>query len=86
MVILAHMDIFHMFFGGGGRVQTKKRGESGVHGLPVALEDSCGGAARKLAPGENVICSACEGRGSRKGTGRRVLSQLQRNWHRGLLR
>ncbi|XP_005357222.1 dnaJ homolog subfamily A member 1 [Microtus ochrogaster] len=61
------MDIFDMFFGGGGRMQRKRRGKNVVHQLSVTLEDLYNGATRKLALQKNVICDKCEGRGSKKG-------------------
>ena len=33
------MDIFDMFFGGGGRMQRERRGKNLVHQLTVSLED-----------------------------------------------
>ena len=61
------MDIFDMFFGGGGRMQRERRGKNVVHQLSVTLEDLYNGATRKLALQQNVICDKCEGRGSKKG-------------------
>ncbi|KFR02831.1 DnaJ subfamily A member 1, partial [Opisthocomus hoazin] len=72
------MDIFDMFFGGGGRMQRERRGNSikylfsfigknVVHQLSVSLEDMYNGATRKLALQKNVICDKCEGRGGKKG-------------------
>ncbi|XP_067829430.1 dnaJ homolog subfamily A member 1 [Heptranchias perlo] len=61
------MDIFDMFFGGGGRMQREKRGKDVVHQLAVSLEDIYNGATRKLALKKNVICDKCEGRGGKKG-------------------
>ena len=54
------MDISDMFFGGGGRMQKKRRGKNLVHQLTVLL-DLYNGAARKLALPKNVICDKCEG-------------------------
>ncbi|KAF7687038.1 dnaJ homolog subfamily A member 1 [Silurus meridionalis] len=61
------MDIFDMFFGGGGRMRRERRGKNIVHQLTVPLEDLYNGATRKLALQKNVICERCEGRGGRKG-------------------
>ncbi|XP_030042242.1 dnaJ homolog subfamily A member 4 [Microcaecilia unicolor] len=61
------MDIFDMFFGGGGRMSREKRGKNVVHQLSVSLEDMYNGATRKLALHKNVICAKCEGRGGKKG-------------------
>ncbi|CAD7669963.1 unnamed protein product [Nyctereutes procyonoides] len=69
------MDIFDMFFGGGGRMQRERRGKNVVHQLSVTLEDLYNGATRKLALQKNVICDKCEGRGGKKGSSR-MLSQL----------
>lgn len=62
------MDIFDMFFGGGGRMQREKRGKDVVHQLAVSLEDLYNGAARKLALKKNVICDKCDGYGGKKGS------------------
>ncbi|XP_062864759.1 dnaJ homolog subfamily A member 1 isoform X2 [Trichomycterus rosablanca] len=61
------MDIFDMFFGGGGRMRRERKGKNIVHQLTVTLEDLYNGATRKLAVQKNVICERCEGRGGRKG-------------------
>uniref|UniRef100_A0A8C5C7V7 DnaJ heat shock protein family (Hsp40) member A1 n=1 Tax=Gadus morhua TaxID=8049 RepID=A0A8C5C7V7_GADMO len=61
------MDIFDMFFGGGGRMHRERRGKNVVHQLIVTLEDLYNGATRKLAVQKNAICEKCEGRGGRKG-------------------
>ncbi|XP_029436887.1 dnaJ homolog subfamily A member 4-like [Rhinatrema bivittatum] len=61
------MDIFDMFFGGGGRMNREKRGKNVVHQLSMSLEDVYNGATRKLALHKNVICTKCEGRGGKKG-------------------
>ncbi|XP_063230348.1 dnaJ homolog subfamily A member 1 [Bacillus rossius redtenbacheri] len=67
------MDIFDMFFGGGGpfggsRSRRERRGKDVVHPLQVSLEELYKGAVRKLALQKNVICEKCEGRGGKKGT------------------
>ncbi|XP_051993987.1 dnaJ homolog subfamily A member 1-like [Xyrauchen texanus] len=61
------MDIFDMFFGGGGRIHRERKGKNVVHQLTVSLEDLYNGATRKLAVQKNIICEKCEGRGGRKG-------------------
>ncbi|XP_069820254.1 dnaJ homolog subfamily A member 4-like [Dendropsophus ebraccatus] len=61
------MDIFDMFFGGGGRMNREKRGKNVVHQLSVSLEEMYNGVSRKLALQKNVICDKCEGRGGKKG-------------------
>lgn len=63
------MDIFDMFFGGGGqrRQAGPRRGKDVVHQLKVSLEDMYNGTTRKLALQKNVICSKCEGRGGKEG-------------------
>ncbi|KAM6972701.1 dnaJ homolog subfamily A member 1 [Aplochiton taeniatus] len=61
------MDIFDMFFGGGGRMHRERRGKNVVHQLTVSLEDLYNGATKKLSLQKNVICERCEGRGGRKG-------------------
>lgn len=60
------MDIFEMFFSGGGPFGTRSRkreqkGKDVVHQLSVSLEDLYKGATRKLALEKNVICDKCEG-------------------------
>ncbi|GLD62357.1 dnaJ homolog subfamily A member 4-like isoform X1, partial [Lates japonicus] len=49
------MDIFNMFFGGGGRMQRERRGKNVVHQLSVTLEEIYNGTTRKLALQNNVI-------------------------------
>ncbi|RXM97209.1 DnaJ-like subfamily A member 1 [Acipenser ruthenus] len=61
------MDIFDMFFGGGGRMHRERTGKNVIHQLSVTLEDLYNGCTRKLALQKNVICDKCEGRGGRKG-------------------
>ncbi|XP_074152557.1 dnaJ homolog subfamily A member 4 isoform X1 [Sminthopsis crassicaudata] len=62
------MDIFDMFFGGGGRMTRERRGKNVVHQLSVTLEDIYNGVTRKLALQKNVICEKCEGIGGKKGS------------------
>merc|ERR1719327_2515949 len=69
------MDIFDMFFGGGGGVDPFGRGRQRgprrtknlVHQLSVSLEDMYNGTVRKLALQKNVICDGCEGIGGKPG-------------------
>lgn len=60
------MDIFEMFFGGGGRRNREKRVKDVVHQMSVSLEELYNGAVRKLALQKNIICSKCEGQGGKK--------------------
>ncbi|XP_022046286.1 dnaJ homolog subfamily A member 4 [Acanthochromis polyacanthus] len=62
------MDIFNMFFGGGGRMQRERKGKNVVHQLSVTLEEMYNGSTRKLGLQKNVICEKCEGYGGKKGT------------------
>ncbi|XP_059140032.1 dnaJ homolog subfamily A member 1-like [Physella acuta] len=65
------MDIFDIFFGGGGRRGAQRgprKGKDVIHQLKVPLEDLYQGATRKLALQKNVICSKCEGRGGKEGS------------------
>ncbi|KAA0724291.1 DnaJ -like protein subfamily A member 4 [Triplophysa tibetana] len=61
------MDIFNMFFGGGGRTQKERKGKNVVHKLAVTLEELYNGSTRKLGLQKNVICEKCEGYGGKKG-------------------
>ncbi|XP_051237900.1 dnaJ homolog subfamily A member 4 [Dicentrarchus labrax] len=61
------MDIFNMFFGGGGRMQRERKGKNVVHQLGVTLEEMYKGSTRKLGLQKNVICEKCEGYGGKKG-------------------
>ncbi|XP_059191925.1 dnaJ homolog subfamily A member 4 [Centropristis striata] len=62
------MDMFNMFFGGGGRMQRERRGKNVVHQLSVTLEEMYKSSTRKLGLQKNVICEKCEGYGGKKGT------------------
>ncbi|XP_055049154.1 dnaJ homolog subfamily A member 4 [Misgurnus anguillicaudatus] len=62
------MDIFDMFFGGGGRMQRERKGKNVVHQLGVTLEELYNGSTRKLGLQKNVICEKCDGYGGKKGT------------------
>ncbi|KAL8591856.1 mitochondrial protein import protein MAS5 [Nucella lapillus] len=62
------MDLFDMFFGGGGmRRQGPRKGKDVVHQIKVSLEDLYNGSTRKLALQKNVICAKCDGRGGKEG-------------------
>lgn len=66
-------DIFESFFGGnpfgggGSRGRRQRRGEDVVHPLKVSLEDLYLGTSKKLSLTRNVICSKCNGKGSKSG-------------------
>ncbi|XP_029289939.1 dnaJ homolog subfamily A member 4 [Cottoperca gobio] len=62
------MDMFNMFFGGGGRMQRERRGKNVVHQLSVTLEEMYKGSTRKLGLQKSIICETCEGYGGKKGT------------------
>lgn len=61
------MDMFNMFFGGGGRMQRERRGKNVVHQLSVTLDEVYNGTTRKLGLQKNVICEKCDGYGGKKG-------------------
>lgn len=62
------MDIFDMFFGGGGfggmggRHRGPRRTKNLMHSMSVSLEEMHNGTTRKLALQKNVICSECDGK------------------------
>ncbi|XP_051177869.1 dnaJ protein homolog ANJ1 [Lolium perenne] len=68
-------DIFQSFFGGGGggfpgsgsRGRRQRRGEDVVHPLKVTLEELYNGTSKKLSLSRNVLCSKCNGKGSKSG-------------------
>ncbi|KAG7551458.1 Heat shock protein DnaJ cysteine-rich domain [Arabidopsis thaliana x Arabidopsis arenosa] len=68
-------DIFSSFFGGGGnpfgggssRGRRQRRGEDVVHPLKVSLEDVYLGTTKKLSLSRKVLCSKCNGKGSKSG-------------------
>ncbi|CAH9134493.1 unnamed protein product [Cuscuta epithymum] len=68
-------DIFQSFFGGGnpfggggsGRGRRQRRGEDVIHPMKVSLEDLYNGTTKKLSLSRNVICSKCNGKGSKSG-------------------
>lgn len=61
------MDLFSMFFGGGGRHHERgpKKGKDIVYTMNVSLEELYNGATRKLAISKKVVCDKCEGRGTK---------------------
>lgn len=68
------MDIFDMFFGGGGmrgghdrHMGRERRGRDMVHPLKVSLEELYNGTTRQLALNKNVICVKCNGKGGKDG-------------------
>ncbi|VDP95593.1 unnamed protein product, partial [Echinostoma caproni] len=61
------MDLFEMFFGGGGRSRGARKGKDAVFQLSVKLEELYSGAVRKLSITRNNICAKCEGRGGKPG-------------------
>ncbi|XP_037623670.1 dnaJ homolog subfamily A member 4 [Sebastes umbrosus] len=61
------MDMFNMFFGGGGRMQRERRGKNVIHQLSVTLEEMYKGSTRKLGLQKNIICEKCEGYGGKQG-------------------
>ncbi|XP_047327063.1 dnaJ protein homolog [Impatiens glandulifera] len=65
-------NIFQSFFGGGGGGgsnggRRQRRGEDVVHPLKVSLEDLYNGTTKKLSLSRNIICSKCNGKGSKSG-------------------
>ncbi|KRZ56022.1 DnaJ -like protein subfamily A member 1, partial [Trichinella nativa] len=70
------MDIFDMFF---GRSSSRHRSQENqcddtIHQMPVTLEEIYNGSVRKFSVTRNVVCTKCEGRGTREGG---VLNQVQ---------
>lgn len=61
------MDLFDMFFGGGGRHRGPRKGKDTVYQMSVKLEELYNGGIRKLSITRNCICSKCEGRGGKSG-------------------
>jgi len=63
------MDIFDMFFGGGGRSRGPKgppKTESVQTRMELTLEQVYKGATKQLAVQKDVICNTCEGHGGPK--------------------
>mmetsp|Transcript_10181 Transcript_10181/g.14875 ORF Transcript_10181/g.14875 Transcript_10181/m.14875 type:complete len:414 (-) Transcript_10181:398-1639(-) len=66
-----HDDLFSMFFGGGGRKQSRgpRKSEDVSHPLKVSLEDLYNGKTVKLGinrqvmVGEATVCDTCDGQG-----------------------
>ncbi|KRX21440.1 DnaJ -like protein subfamily A member 1, partial [Trichinella nelsoni] len=63
------MDIFDMFF---GRSSSRHRSQENqcddtIHQMPVTLEEIYNGSVRKFSVTRNVVCTKCEGRGTREG-------------------
>ncbi|MBA0829947.1 hypothetical protein Goarm_014510, partial [Gossypium armourianum] len=52
---------------GSSRGRRQRRGEDVVHPLKVSLEDLYLGTSKKLSLSRNVICSKCNGKGSKSG-------------------
>ena len=77
------MDIFNMFFGGGGGPGGPRSNKSKpiVHKLGVTLEELYNGKTRKLAVSRDLKCDGCDGKGGSnvlkcdtcRGTGMRVM-------------
>ncbi|KRZ39551.1 DnaJ -like protein subfamily A member 1, partial [Trichinella pseudospiralis] len=63
------MDIFDMFFGrsSGRHRQQENQCEDIIHQMPVTLEEIYSGSVRKFSITRNVVCTKCEGRGTREG-------------------
>lgn len=61
------MDLFEMFFGGGGRQRERgpRKGKDIVYQMSATLEELYNGATRKLAISRKVVCDKCEGRGTK---------------------
>ncbi|CAJ0961492.1 unnamed protein product, partial [Mesorhabditis belari] len=63
------MDIFNMFFGGGGRSRgMAPKVRPTVHNLPCTLAQLYNGCTRKLKITRNILCAGCAGLGGAKGT------------------
>ncbi|XP_007015641.2 PREDICTED: dnaJ protein homolog [Theobroma cacao] len=66
-------DIFSSFFGGspsgGGssRGRRQRRGEDVINNMKVSLEDLYLGTSKKLSLSRNILCSKCNGKGSKSG-------------------
>lgn len=66
-------DIFETMFGGspfgggGGGRRRRAKGEDVTHPLKVTLEELYKGSSRKLSMTRNVICTKCDGKGSKSG-------------------
>lgn len=62
------MNIFDLFFGGGGRSAGPRRAKDTIHQMPATLEQLYNGCTRKLSVTCNSACSKCEGRGGKPGS------------------
>merc|ERR1712018_471664 len=66
------MDMFNMFFGGGGGPsgfgggRNPNKSKPIVHKLAVGLEDLYNGKTRKLAVTREICCEKCKGKGGSK--------------------
>jgi len=65
------MDIFDMFFGGGGSrggrgSNRQRKTKDVIHQLNVRLAELYNGATRRLAIQKNVLCDKCGGKGGNK--------------------
>ncbi|KAL0271412.1 UNVERIFIED_CONTAM: hypothetical protein PYX00_008518 [Menopon gallinae] len=65
------MDLFDMFFGAPfgsrGARKRERKGKDLIHQLSVSLEELYRGSVRRLVVHKNIICSGCQGRGSKRG-------------------
>ncbi|XP_044955148.1 dnaJ protein homolog 2-like [Hordeum vulgare subsp. vulgare] len=53
--------------GGSSRGRRQRRGEDLVHPVKVSLEELYNGTSKKLSLARNVLCSKCNGKGSKSG-------------------
>ncbi|KAL1498347.1 hypothetical protein ABEB36_009160 [Hypothenemus hampei] len=58
---------FGGFGGGGSGARRRQRGEDTIHPLKISLEDLYNGKTAKLQLSKNVICTSCNGQGSKNG-------------------
>uniref|UniRef100_A0A1B6GI05 J domain-containing protein n=1 Tax=Cuerna arida TaxID=1464854 RepID=A0A1B6GI05_9HEMI len=56
-----------LFGGGFAGMRSARRGEDTIHTLKVSLEDLYNGKLAKLQLSKNVICTLCNGKGSKSG-------------------
>lgn len=75
------MDIFNMFFGGGGTRERETKAKDTIHTLSVSLEQIYKGATRKMKLTREVICKKCKGSG---GEGSSDVSKCSRCDGRGI--
>ena len=81
------MDVFNMFFGGGGMPgsagSSVRKTKPMVHTLKVSLEELYNGKKRKIAANRDIVCKECKGKGGLnvekclecKGRGMRVITK-----------